>query len=91
MSGPLDEELQLAHGGTADMEHGPAGGQQDRGGDQDEPEVHGDWETWLTDLKEWTSFGASAAGNRSISMQWPPGASRTSAEALAHQRPPGFW
>jgi hypothetical protein len=23
------------------VEHGPAGGQQDRGGDQDEPEVHG--------------------------------------------------
>ena len=35
--GPLDEELELAHGGTADVEHGPAGGQQDRGGDQDEP------------------------------------------------------
>ena len=39
--GPLDEELQLADSGTADVEHSPAGSQQDRGGDQDEPEVHG--------------------------------------------------
>ena len=39
--GTLDEELQLAYGRTTDVEHGPAGGQQDRGCDQDEPEVHG--------------------------------------------------
>jgi hypothetical protein len=25
------------------MEHGPGCGQQDRGGNQDEPEVHGGW------------------------------------------------
>jgi hypothetical protein len=33
------------------VEHGPAGGQQDGSGDQDEPEVHGD-EGKFGDLRE---------------------------------------
>ena len=39
--GPLEHHLQLPNGGTADVEHGPARGQEDRGQHEQEPSVHG--------------------------------------------------
>ena len=39
--GALEHQLQLTHGGAADVERSPAGGQKDRGQHEQEPSVHG--------------------------------------------------
>ena len=54
--GALDEELELTHGGPADVEHGPGGCQHDRGENQKEPEIHGGSVREWGDFKERRSF-----------------------------------
>ena len=54
--GALEHQLQLAYGGAADVEHGPAGGQKDRGDNEQEPCVHG-WE--VTAFADLTDFPAA--------------------------------
>ena len=39
--GSLQKQLHLTHCGPADMEDGPAGSQNDRSGNKQNPEIHG--------------------------------------------------
>ena len=56
----LDEQLQLTHGGAADVEHGPAGGQKNRGGDQNKPKIH----RWGRELEGDDPTESNRNGNR---------------------------
>jgi hypothetical protein len=54
------------------VEHGPGGGQQDRGGNQDEPEVHGGWsEGNVVILRNRNGTASAGPTDRSISMHSP--------------------
>jgi hypothetical protein len=44
--------LQLAHRGSADVEHSPAGGQKDGRGHKHNPEIHGGSGSDFGDLKD---------------------------------------
>ena len=57
-SGSLEQQLQLSHGSTADMEDGPARREQDRGNHQNQPSVHGKRIQYVSDLKE-STFGCA--------------------------------